>query len=1198
MSCVEENKYQANDADAVVGEIFSGGITVNEAIERLRKRLLDLSSRNRLLNYRHPKGRSVQIVDEPSINLVFERLYDDGKAVSFKYVPEPDPKSYEGKRPEARLHAGRVGISTSVEFPPNQTETQGRRLHGIQTLLYPADLERQLRKIASEAKTAIEETGSNMLYLVFGFLEFYDSEDSARPLLAPLISLPVTLVREGIAPDTRTYQYSVMHSGEDLAENHTLREKLRRDFMLSLPEFAEEDSPEAYFARLDQAIRNKSRWRVRRQITLGMLSFGKLAIWSDLDTKKNPGLLEHDLIQSVFSGGGGEGCDGFHAEDYRIDECPEESQSLIYDADSSQHSAIIDVLAGKNMVINGPPGTGKSQTITNIIASALLKGKKVLFVSEKLAALDVVRNRLNHAGLGGFCLELHSHKTHKKKFLEDIEARIEQQFPSSVKFQAKQATLQRQKVELARYAELIGSRIGNALGMTINEIFWAAERRRQELGDLSGVVHTMGFSEASQWTYDDIESRRSRIEGLAELHDAVGRFDEYHPWWGFHPNPLVPSDDDAIARIIRQALERAWEADRATEEAVLCFSLDGQPSTVSAGLIREKLVNIPEFPDEADASLLGKMFTSDFDPNGQNSLKLLSDVVSGVTKARELFRAASPVLVDGTRFSDDEVEEIKKRVVHHQLQDNLMSADLDKAQERVVLFEQAVEVFAAVQDAMPPYSAANRSTAEEFLGAYAKIAPFGLESVSIATALDRARALADIVSTLGTALDHISGIAKRRELHFDSSPEAVARLVGSAGIPGLVSQVEINPQVLEKARRFVAFPLADRTIAEIERLNGSLETETSACAEALARCRTVIERFGLPFDLTERAVEEASLLAAVALQAPADLLEYRQPGFGHVRTTELIAKIESFLVSEQKMRADLDQIFYLDALPEISDIKSSVVALRQKDGLFAFFDGKWRRARHLHAGLCKEKRKLSARQRMEELACLISWIESHDAFITDPEFKECFGSLFRGLATDIEKIIRLNDWYLSARAAFVKCPGLSDKVDLSSIPSERISELAAKADTVCADIERLVGIDAAIRGVLGANIAGFRDARVRSWEEGLECLRRAIKGLEAEAVFFAEFAERDLSPRDALRLMEAKAELEASSSELAMLMEGHKTVKEAAGGALSQVVDVIGDTWAERLPALSKVVSLVTDAANKARIFADGDEVVAVSKTT
>ncbi|MDD3813128.1 MAG: DUF4011 domain-containing protein [Desulfocapsaceae bacterium] len=1190
MSDNEENKYQANDADTVVGEIFSGGITVSEAIERLRKRLLDLSSRNRLLNYRHPKGRSVQIADEPNSNLVFERIYDDGKAVPFKYVPEPDPKSYEGKRPEAKLQAARIGISTSFEFSPSQTETQGRRLHGIQTLLYPADLERQLRKIASEARTAIEETGSNMLYLVFGFLEFYDSEDSDRPLLAPLISLPVTLVREGIAPDTRTYQYSVMHSGEDLAENHTLREKVRRDFMLSLPEFAEEDSPEAYFARIEQAVRNKHRWKVRRQITLGMLSFGKLAIWSDLDTKKNPGLLEHDLIKSVFSGGQCEVGDGFHAEDYRIDEFPLESQALIYDADSSQHSAIIDVLSGKNMVINGPPGTGKSQTITNIIASALSKGKKVLFVSEKLAALDVVRNRLNHAGLGHFCLELHSHKTHKKKFLEDVEVRIEQQFPSSVKLQAKQATLQRQKVELARYAELIGSRIGNALGMTINEIFWAAERRRQELGDLSGVVNAIGFPDASRWVYDDIESRRSRIEGLAELHDAVGQFNEQHPWWGFYPNPLIPSDDDAIARIIRHALERAREADRAAEDAVLYFNLNDQPSTVSAGLIREKLANILEFPGEADASLLGKMFAPNSDPNGQHSFKCLSDIVSGVEKARELFKVASTSLIDGTQFSGDEVEEIKNRVVYRQLQDSLMSADLYKAQERAVVFEQAVEAFAAAaQDTTPPYNAASQAAVEEFLGAYAKISALGLAPVRITRALDRAKALTDVISKLVTALDHISDIAKRRKLAFDSSPDSVARLAGSHGIPGLANQVEINPQILEKARRFVAFPLADKSIAEIERLKGSLETETAICVDALGRCRTIIERFGIAFDQTERSVEEASILATLALQAPADLLEYRQPSFGHVRTTELIAKIESFLVSEQKMRADLDQIFYLDALPEISDIKSSVVVLRQKDGFFAFFDGKWRKARQLHAGLCKEKRKLSARQRMEELACLISWIESRDAFIEDPEFKECFGSLFRGLETDIEKIVRLNDWYLSTHAAFVKCPGLSDKVNLSSIPSERISELAVKANIVCVDVESLVGIDAAIRGVLGANITGFRDARARSWDEGLECLHRAVTGLETESGFFAEFADRNLSPRDALRLMEAKAELEASSSDLALLMEGHKALKEVAGDELSQIVAVTDGQWSERLPMLSKMASLVADTVHQALAFAGVD---------
>jgi ATP-dependent helicase YprA (DUF1998 family) len=279
-------------------------------------------------------------------------------------------------------NGSRLGFDISTEFEPTAESARGHRLHGIQTLLYPQELEKQLRKISGEAHTAIEETGSNMLFMIFGFLEFYDSEDSDRPMLAPLLALPVELIKGSIDPEARTYQYTVQHNGEDLTENHTLKEKLRRDFLLSIPEFDEDtDRPKSYFQMIDKAISKKRRWRVRCQLTLGMLSFGKLAIWSGLDTKKYPELVDNELIKSVFSGKVNGGGDSLHAEDYKIDEHPKGDLQFIFDADSSQHSAIIDLLAGKNLVINGPPGTGKSQTITNIIGCALAEGKKVLFVS-------------------------------------------------------------------------------------------------------------------------------------------------------------------------------------------------------------------------------------------------------------------------------------------------------------------------------------------------------------------------------------------------------------------------------------------------------------------------------------------------------------------------------------------------------------------------------------------------------------------------------------------------------------------------------------------------------------------------------------------------------------------------------------------------------------------------------------------------
>lgn len=1191
----QTGEYQANDADAIIGEIFSGGMTVAEAIERLRTRLLDLSSRNRLLNYRHPKGRSIQIADNPSLNLVFDRLIES-KAVPFKYVPEPDPDSYEGKRPEAKLQAVRLGISTSLEFPPNPEGANGHRLHGIQTLLYPADLERQLRKIASEAKTAIEETGSNMLFLVFGFLEYYDSEDSDRAMISPLLSLPVALAKGGLDRDTGTYQYSVLHSGEDLAENHTLREKMRRDFMLTLPEYEEEEEPESYFSRIEQAISKKRRWKVRRQITLGMLSFGKLAIWSDLDSKKNPGLLESALVKSVFSGGEGGG-GGLHAEDYRIDECPEATQPLIFNADSSQHSAIIDVLSGKNMVVNGPPGTGKSQTITNIIAAALSKGKKVLFVSEKLAALEVVRRRLNQAGLGHFCLELHSHKTQKKKFLEDIQARIEQDFPAPSQFQAKMATLQRQKTELARYAGLMGSRIGNSVGLTVNEVFWAAERRRQELGDVSAAVNAIGFKDAPGWTHDDLESRRSRLTSLAELYDAIGGlFDQSHPWWGFRPEPLAPSDDEAIGGIVLAALGAAVSADRAAKEAVGYFGLKESPDATSASRVVEALGRIPSPPDMAEPALLPKMFDPEVDPEGQRSSRLISDVATGVEYARRLFRSAAEVLADGERISKDGMDEARQTAERRKLAKALLSSDIGNALKAVSRLEKAVDAFStAARVTGAPYGPAGKIAVDSFLANCGWAEPLGLAPFPVNRISARAAAILEAGKALKESLALIGSIASKRGLSFDGTPDAVARLADPDGISGLSSNADVSDVSLKVARRLAAFPLADKSVSELRRLKDMLDGETDKYAQALDRCRSSAERMGVSFDFTERSVAELAAIASVCLSAPSDLLEYRRPNFGHARTAELIEETRAALHAERAGRERFGEIFYLDALAPVADIKSSVAALRRKEGFFAFFDSQWRKARRLHAGLSKEKRKLTARDRAEELASLATWIEAREAFVSNAEMRDYFGGLFRGLDTDLGRVETLNDWYLSSRAALAEWPGLVERFDLSAVTAERIAELSAKAPKIATDAALLAGAEVAVRAIVGADVAGFREAK--GWDSALEVLRRGAGSIATVAEFFGEKADSGLSPRDALRLMEARADLGTATSALECLMRGKSLLRDVGGEELGRLADLVGGHWPTALVEISSKASKAGETATQALAFAGEDCPLSVAES-
>ena len=158
-------------------------------------------------------------------------------------------------------------------------------------------------------------------------------------------------------------------------------------------------------------------------------------MYQDLDPNNWPtdlSIEQHPIIRNLFSRAE-ETADANksvqYATEYNIDhiEHIHDQFPLIYDADSSQHSALIDAVNGKNLVIEGPPGTGKSQTITNLIAACLNSGKTVLFVAEKMAALNVVKDRLDQAGLGDFCLELHSHKTNKKALLHELVTKWEKQ---------------------------------------------------------------------------------------------------------------------------------------------------------------------------------------------------------------------------------------------------------------------------------------------------------------------------------------------------------------------------------------------------------------------------------------------------------------------------------------------------------------------------------------------------------------------------------------------------------------------------------------------------------------------------------------------------------------------------------------------------------------------------------------------------
>ncbi len=595
------------------------------SLAAVRNKLLDLSARNPLLNYRHPQAGCVRVIDELPDQIF--RCLCVGKA--FHFVPVPDPTQQElidegylqvdaeaglqelKPYPTALQWATHLGLDVSFELPEAKTGS-GKSKHqdlNIQTLLYATELEARLRDLRLKAETAIEESGSQVLYLVMGFLEWHETKDTSEPRLAPLFTLPVRLERARLDQKSGLYRYMLTLKDDALLSNHTLSEKLSDSFSLLLPALEEGVSPEHYFQQISSSVlQHQPQWTIRRMATLAILNFTKQAMYQDLDPQNWPAdrrIEDHPVISRFFSAISGRALGSAKAfrEEHPIDSLEDVHlrYPVIYDADSSQHSAMIDAVNGEDLVIEGPPGSGKSQTITNLIAACIANGKRVLFVAEKMAALNVVKDRLDRAGLGDFCLELHSHKTQKQQLLEELKARLDKQdsFANPQTIDDDIARVEDLRNKLKDYAELINSK-WKFTGLTLHTILNRAARLREQLkldpetvtidainGDDLSQVRQRELLDHADILVDVFNQLREQVEG--------GLISGHH-WFGVNNTNLMGYEEEELHRHLN-----AWTRDLHTLAGLLedtakqCeFGVDTNMSLTAVHELAQQLGALPE----------------------------------------------------------------------------------------------------------------------------------------------------------------------------------------------------------------------------------------------------------------------------------------------------------------------------------------------------------------------------------------------------------------------------------------------------------------------------------------------------------------------------------------------------------------------------------------------------------------------------
>ena len=365
------------------------GQKLHNRIETWKKLLLDFGKRNRLINFKEGKRSNVQII-APLYDELFDQIAVHEKEIAFPYAKKIQMDD-EGEETYDVVVKGNVETSKSI-----------------------GDLQKTLKVLRYRANTSIEEQGINILFLAFGLLKWTEREDSKQTFSSPIVLVPVKLIIESL-----TSPYKLIPHEDEIVVNPTLLHKLSNDFGITLPEFdGVQDNIADYFDSIEGLIENKG-WQIERCVNLTNLSFLKINMYKDLE--RNEDKLNSNPVIAAIAGEQppipiSESLNNF---DHDKETRPIDTFQVV-DADSSQQDAVLLSKRGASFVLQGPPGTGKSQTITNIISEAIADGKKVLFVSEKMAALQVVYNRLVNVGLGDFCFTLHSHKANKKEILREL----------------------------------------------------------------------------------------------------------------------------------------------------------------------------------------------------------------------------------------------------------------------------------------------------------------------------------------------------------------------------------------------------------------------------------------------------------------------------------------------------------------------------------------------------------------------------------------------------------------------------------------------------------------------------------------------------------------------------------------------------------------------------------------------------------
>ncbi|MCX4667967.1 DUF4011 domain-containing protein [Streptomyces sp. NBC_01381] len=543
---------------------FGGGedlARLREVLAGWRTSLVDLSGRNRLLNFRHTRSATLEI-SSPSAEVLAGGL---DRGWDFAPLPDEEPEVEEGDGEQAQRPVERVDRGGGIV---------------TQKTTSPA-LHRALLSLRSKSTQLFNDYGLWTLHLGVGMLHW--CEDGAEAGSdAPLILLPVRVER------TANGRVRLIANDEEEPRlNPALKVKLEQ-FHIDWGPVTEQEPTDiaGVLKAAASTVAGKQGWHVLPRAVVSLFASHKEAMYQDLLENENH-VLGSDLVKAVALGPrAGLAPDRFDFEEIeldRIDELsPPEDSPLVLDADASQRQAVAAAVAGQSFVLDGPPGTGKSQTITNMIAGLMHAGRSVLFVSEKAAALDVVLDRLRSVGLDSYALALHSHNTSRRAVAQELGRALEEEPRAPQLSQQAIAEAREARVALSGYAEAMNEArepLGRSLHDVIGQVGRLSEAPVAYLTASTEDTEQREAFQAERLTAQDLQLVINATEAISAAWEAVA--DPSFPWRDLRTGMTHP----------RPALDQAKAALDGLTSAVARYpdlAPDGEPVSDEAGISRLK----------------------------------------------------------------------------------------------------------------------------------------------------------------------------------------------------------------------------------------------------------------------------------------------------------------------------------------------------------------------------------------------------------------------------------------------------------------------------------------------------------------------------------------------------------------------------------------------------------------------------------